>query len=101
MRGGKTDFEMMRISTQITNGVATIDESEMIFAPNSMKLSGSLSIGERQINLSGEATGPTPQNGAEPAALAFTVTGGFDDPIVTPDINRILKRSSGTVATPD
>ncbi len=101
MRGGKTDFETMRISCHIANGIATIDDSEMLFAPNTMKLSGSVAVGDRQINLLGEATGPTPQNGAEPAVLAYTVTGGFDDPIVTPDINRILKRSSGTSATPD
>jgi AsmA protein len=101
MRGGKTDFETMRISTHITNGIANIDDSEMVFTPNTMKLSGSVSVGERQINLSGEATGPTPQNGAEPAVLAYTVTGGFDDPVVTPDINRILKRSSGAAASPD
>jgi len=101
MRGGKTDFETMRISTTIANGIAHIDESEMVFTPNTMKLSGTVSVGERQINLVGEATGPIPQNGAEPAVLAYTVTGGFDDPIVTPDINRILKRSSGAAASPD
>ena len=101
MRGGKTDFETMRISTHIANGIANIDDSEMVFTPNTMKLSGSVAVGERQINLSGEATGPTPQNGAEPAVLAYTVTGGFDDPVVTPDINRILKRSSGAAASPD
>ena len=101
MRGGKTDFETMRISTHIANGIANIDDSEMVFTPNTMKLSGSVAVGERQINLSGEASGPTPQNGAEPAVLAYTVTGGFDDPVVTPDINRILKRTSGAAASPN
>ena len=101
MRGGKTDFETMRISMHIANGTANIDESEMLFSPNLMRLNGTVAIGERQLNLTGEATGPTPQNGAEPAVLAYTVTGGFDDPVVTPDINRILKRSSGTTAAPE
>jgi uncharacterized protein involved in outer membrane biogenesis len=101
MRGGKTDFDTMRMSMRITNGTAYIDASEMLFAPNRMTLNGSVAIGERQLNLVGEAAGPTPQNGAEPAVLAYTITGDFDDPIVTPDINRILKRSSGTAASPD
>jgi len=101
MRGGKTDFDTMRMSMHIANGTAYIDASEMLFAPNRMTLNGSVAIGERQLNLVGEAAGPTPQNGAEPAVLAYTITGDFDDPIVTPDINRILKRSSGTIVSPD
>ena len=101
MRGGKTDFETMHVSMRIANGTATIDDSEMLFAPNMMKLNGSVAIGERQLNLVGEATGPAPQNGAEPAVLAYTVTGSFDDPIVTPDINRILKRSGGAATLPE
>jgi AsmA protein len=55
MRGGKTDFETMRISTHITNGIANIDDSEMVFTPNTThttKWSGTCRIslyGHRRI----------------------------------------------------
>jgi AsmA protein len=94
MRGGKTDFETMRISAELANGKAKLNDTTMKLAPNQMSLAGSIDIGERSLDLNGEASAPAPANGAEPAVLAYTVTGSFDDPVVTPDINRILKRSS-------
>ena len=99
MRGGKTDFEAMRISAELTNGKAKLNDTTMKLSPNQMNLSGSINIGERSLNLNGEASAPAPANGADPAILAYTVTGSFDDPVVTPDINRILKRST-TVPAP-
>ncbi len=101
MRGGKTDFETMRISARFANGTATLNEADMTLQPNRMKLVGNVDLGERKLNLSGEAVGPPPQSGAEPAILAYSLTGTFDDPVVTPDISRILKRSSSTPATAD
>jgi len=101
MRGGTTDFESMRLSAQLNNGVAQLGDTDMKFTPNHMALAGSVDIGERNLNLSGEASAPAPANGAEPAVLAYTITGTFDDPILTPDINRILKRSGGSPATAD
>jgi AsmA protein len=99
MRGGRTDFDAMTASFTLSRGKATLDANETTFPPNTMKLGGAIDIGNRSLDLTGEATGPTPQNGSEPATLAFTVTGDFDDPIVTPDINRILKRNSGSTQT--
>jgi AsmA protein len=101
MRGGKTDFETMRLSANFAEGTATLTEAEMALQPNRMKLVGKVDLGERKLNLLGEAVGPPPVNGAEPAVLAYSLTGTFDDPVVTPDISRILKRSSATPATAD
>ena len=99
MRGGKTDFETMHVFAQANDGKAELSDTDMKFAPNHMVLKGQINIGARTLNLTGEALGPPPSNGAEPAVLAYTVTGNFDDPIVTPDINRILKRSNEAPAS--
>ena len=101
MRGGTTDFESMRILAQLTNGVAQLSDTDMNFSPNHMALTGSINIGERTLSLLGEASAPAPANGADPAILAYTITGSFDDPVLTPDINRILKRSGGAPASAD
>jgi AsmA protein len=101
MRGGTTDFESMRLAAQLNNGIARLGDADMKFLPNHMALTGSIDIGKRNLNLAGEASAPAPANGAEPAVLAYTITGSFDDPVLTPDINRILKRSGGSPATAD
>ena len=96
MKGGKTDFDRAHISATIANGKATLEKAEMLFAPNGMTMTGEVNIGERRLTLEGLATGPDPENGSAPAILPYTVTGSFDDPILTPDVGRILKRQGTT-----
>ena len=96
MKGGKTDFDRFHVSTTIADGNASLDKAEMIFPPNGMALTGQINIGERRLTLEGIATGPDPENGTAPAILPYTVTGSFDDPVVTPDVGRILKRQGTT-----
>ena len=96
MKGGKTDFDRAHVSATISNGNATLEKAEMLFAPNGMTMTGEVNIGERRLTLEGLATGPDPENGTAPAILPYTVTGSFDDPILTPDVGRILKRQGTT-----
>jgi AsmA protein len=96
MKGGKTDFDRAHVSATISNGNATLEKAEMLFAPNGMTMTGEVNIGERRLTLEGLATGPDPENGTAPAILPYTVTGSFDDPIITPDVGRILKRQGTT-----
>ena len=96
MKGGKTDFDRVHVSAAIANGNATLEKAEMIFPPNGMTMTGQVNIGERRLTLEGIATGPDPENGTAPAILPYTVTGSFDDPVVTPDVGRILKRQGTT-----
>ena len=100
MKGGKTDFDRFHVSATIANGNATLDKAEMIFPPNGMIMSGQVNIGERRLTIEGNATGPDPENGTAPAILPYTVTGSFDDPVVTPDVGRILKRQGTTTPEP-
>jgi AsmA protein len=96
MKGGKTDFDRVHVNAAIANGNATLEKAEMIFPPNGMTMTGQVNIGERRLTLEGIATGPDPENGTAPAILPYTVTGSFDDPVVTPDVGRILKRQGTT-----
>ena len=57
-----------------------------------MSIKGRVNIGQRTLALEGLATGPETENGSAPAILPYSVTGDFDDPVVTPDIGRILRR---------
>lgn len=96
MKGGKTDFDRVNMSATISTGTATLDKAEMLFPPNGMTMTGQINIGERRLTLEGLATGPDPENGTAPAILPYAVTGSFDDPLLTPDVGRILKRQGTT-----
>ena len=96
MKGGKTDFDRAHVSATVSNGNARLEKAEMLFAPNGMTMTGEINIGKRRLTLEGLATGPDPENGTTPAILPYTVTGSFDDPILTPDVGRILKRQGTT-----
>ncbi len=96
MKGGKTDFDRVNMSATISTGNATLDKAEMLFPPNGMTMSGQINIGQRRLTLEGLATGPDPENGTAPAILPYTVTGSFDEPLLTPDVGRILKRQGTT-----
>lgn len=99
MKGGKTDFDHIDLSAQINDGIAALDAAEMLFPPNTMTIKGKVNIGGRGLALEGLATGPESENGVSPAILPYTITGTFDDPVVTPDVGRILRRQ-GTPPQP-
>ena len=71
-------------------------------APSDATTQGSAAPQDQQVDdaqralLEGLATGPEPENGDAPAILPYTITGTFDDPIVTPDVGRILRRQGTT-----
>mgnify|MGYP003330700528 CR=1 FL=1 len=92
MKGSKTDFESAHVVATIANGAATLTTADMNFPPNTMSIKGRVNIGQRTLALEGLATGPETENGSAPAILPYSVTGDFDDPVVTPDIGRILRR---------
>ena len=96
MKGSKTDFETAHLVANISNGAATLTTAEMIFPPNTMSIKGRVNIGSRTLALEGLASGPETENGSNPAILPYSITGDFDDPIVTPDIGRILRRQGNS-----
>ena len=97
-RGGRTPFDRFNIGLQITQGVATLEDAVMESASLRLALTGSTSIPDRDLDLSGTAdlinsgsTEPRPS-----FELPFTVQGSWDSPLILPDTKFLIQRSRAT-----
>jgi AsmA protein len=91
-RNGRTPFRTIDIGLRIVDGIANIEDARMESATVKMAMTGSTSIPAREIDLRGAAalvaTGSEP-----PFELPFVVQGPWDNPMILPDTEILLKRS--------
>jgi AsmA protein len=95
-RSGRTPFDKLAIALRISQGLATVEEMRIEGPSVRLALTGTTSIPARDLDLKGSASLITA--GAETAfELPFVVQGAWDDPIVLPDPQALIRRSpSGT-----
>jgi AsmA protein len=93
-RSGRTPYDTLTVSLKITQGMVTVDDMKIEGDAVRLALAGSASIPERELDLKGTAALTTP---ARPDAAAFelpfVVQGSWDDPIMLPDPEALIRRS--------
>jgi AsmA protein len=89
---GRTPFEKIGINVKIVQGKVTVDNVQIEGSAVRLALAGSASIPGRNLDLTGTATllSASMQDGFE---LPFVVQGSWDDPIVLPDAQILIRRS--------
>jgi AsmA protein len=95
-RSGRTPFEKLTISVKLVRGTAMVEEVRLDGAAIRLGLAGSASIPARDLDLKGTASLiPAGVAANAPAAfeLPFVVQGPWDDPIMLPDTELLLRRS--------
>jgi len=93
-RSGKTPYDKITVALKITNGTVTVDEVKIDGSAVKLALAGSASIPERELDLKGTAAlMATAKPGAAPFELPFIVQGSWDDPIMLPDPEALIRRS--------
>jgi AsmA protein len=94
LRGGRTPFEKLTVALKITQGTAVVEDVRMEGAAVRLGLAGSASIPSRDLDLKGTAT-LVSANATDRAAfeLPFVVQGRWEDPIMLPDAQILLRRS--------
>jgi AsmA protein len=93
-RSGKTPFNKLAIAIKIVNGIATVDDMTVEGTSVKLAVNGSASIPLRELDLKGNAALTTASRaGAEPFSLPFIVQGSWDDPIMLPDPEALIRRS--------
>lgn len=91
LRSGRTPFDRLTVTLKITDGIAAVEEARLDSAAVKLDLSGTSSIPAREFDLRGNATLiGTNETGFE---LPFVVHGPWDDAIVLPDPQSLIKRS--------
>ena len=93
-RTGRTLYDKLAIGLKIAKGKVTVDDVK-IFGPSvHLAMAGSASIPSRELDLTGTAAlVETPKPGTQPFALPFFVQGSWDDPIMLPDAEALIRRS--------
>lgn len=95
-RNGRTPFDRFNMALKISNGVANGDNIRLDGPAVRLALAGSTSIPTRDLNLKGTAT-LLASSGDPGFDLPFVVQGSWDDPMILPD-PQILIRRSGAAA---
>ena len=93
-RTGRTPFDTISINLKIVNGTAAVEDMSIAGAAVHLALAGSASIPQRDLDLKGTAALVSASRpGTSPFSLPFIVQGSWDDPIMLPDPDALLRRS--------
>ena len=93
-RTGRTPYEKIAVALKVTKGIVTVEDVTIDGAAVKLALAGTASIPERELDLKGTAAlVAAPRPGASPFELPFIVQGSWDDPIMLPDPEALIRRS--------
>jgi len=93
-RTGRTPFDKIAVALKINQGTVTVEDVKIDGSAVRLALAGSASIPERELDLKGTA-GLVATGKPETVAfeLPFIVQGSWDDPIMLPDPEALIRRS--------
>ena len=93
-RTGRTPFDKITVALKINKGTVSVEDVQIDGSAVRLALAGSASIPERDLDLKGTAAlVSTAKPGAAPFELPFIVQGSWDDPIMLPDPEALIRRS--------
>jgi AsmA protein len=94
-RSGRTPFERLVVMVKIVDGIASIDDVKLESSAVRLGLAGSASIPARDLDLKGIATlaGVAAKDNGPGFELPFVVRGRWDDPVMLPDAQSLIRRS--------
>ena len=93
-RTGRTPYEKINVVLKIAQGTITVDEVTIDGTTVKLAMAGTASIPEREVDLKGTAAlVAPPRPGAAPFELPFIIQGSWDDPIMLPDPEALIRRS--------
>jgi len=93
-RSGRTPYDKITVALKINQGTVTAEDVKVEGATVVLGLVGSASIPARELDLKGTAAlVAPPKPGVAPFELPFIVQGSWDDPIMLPDPESLIRRS--------
>jgi AsmA protein len=90
-RSGSTPYDNLTIAVKFSDGVATIDDVH-VEGPARITLTGTASVPAREFDMKGVAS-LTTANATPGFELPFVVQGPWDDPLIFPDPDSLIRRS--------
>jgi AsmA protein len=90
-RGGTTPFDNLTVSVKFADGVATTEDVRIEAPTTRVTLTGTSSVPSREYDLKGTAS--LMSDGKSSFDLPFVVQGPWDDPLIFPDPESLIRRS--------
>jgi len=92
-RSGSTPFETLNIAIRFNDGVATAEDARIEGPTTRVLLTGTASVPSREYDLKGVASLVAASDVPPAFQLPFVVQGPWDDPLVFPDSDSLIRRS--------
>jgi AsmA protein len=94
-RSGRTPFDRLAIAVKVADGIAIAEDVQLEGGAIRLALGGSASIPTRELDMKGVATlvSVPVRDSAVPFELPFVVRGRWEDPIMLPDVQSLIRRS--------
>jgi AsmA protein len=91
-RSGSTPYDRLNIAVRFNDGIATAEDFRVEGPGAKLTLTGTASVPSREYDFKGVASLNSP-NGSSGFELPFVVQGPWDDPLVFPDPESLIRRS--------
>jgi len=91
-RTGRTPFDQLTLSLKIEQGQVSVDDMHLAGPTVRLAVGGQVSVPTRDLDLKGVATLVSGETANE-FDLPFVVQGQWDDPIMLPDAQSLIRRS--------
>ncbi len=91
-RTGRTPFDQLTLNVKVVQGVVSVDDMHVDGPAVRIAAGGQALVPTRELDLKGVATLISSATGNE-FALPFIVTGQWDDPVMLPDPQSLIRRS--------
>ncbi|MGX1104442.1 MULTISPECIES: AsmA family protein [Bradyrhizobium] len=92
-RSGSTPYDNLSISVKFADGVATADDIHVESPTAKIALTGTASVPSREYDLKGVASLTSASAGGNGFDLPFVIQGPWDDPLIFPDPESLIRRS--------
>jgi AsmA protein len=92
-RSGSTPYDTLSVAVKLADGVATAEDVRLEGSGLRVSLTGTTSVPTREYDMKGTASLISSANDGPGFELPFVVQGPWDDPLIFPDPESLLRRS--------
>jgi AsmA protein len=93
-RSGSTPYNNLTVALKFADGVATTENVKLEGPAANVSVNGTITVPNREFDLKGTAS--LVSNGTSSFDLPFVVQGPWDDPLIYPEADSLIKRSTVT-----
>jgi AsmA protein len=92
-RNGQTPYDNLTLSVRFAEGIATAEDIRVQGPATRLSLTGTASVPQREYDMKGVASLTSAANAPPGFDLPFVVQGPWDDPLIFPDPESLIRRS--------